>query len=161
MHNFSYIHNFRYMRVQVVMSTVNKNTIVIKNALFPDVNINIESQQCEYSCLLWSSLIFFWSHLLMWQMLYTVVKRSILGHHVFYTEYTHIKSCKWYPQIICLPCITLMNIYVSFKIFRKWLEVFHECNYTYICQQCSCWFLLQIAVCLLTAKEQYVLCMVN
>ena len=49
----------RYMRVQVVMSTVNKDTIVIKNALFPDVNINIESQQCEYSCLLGSSLISF------------------------------------------------------------------------------------------------------
>ena len=34
------------------MSTVNKNAIVIQNALYPDVNINIEAQQCEYSGLL-------------------------------------------------------------------------------------------------------------
>ena len=37
----------------------------------------------------------------------------------FYTKFTHIEFSKWYPEIICLSCITVMNIFIPYKIIRK------------------------------------------
>ena len=112
---------------------------VIQNALFTYVNINIGSLQCEYSCLLGNFLTSFWSLLLLWQILYTVAKNSIHGHHVFlYLIYAHRVFQMVPGDHLPVMYYSDEHLYSLQNNQKKRLAVFRWYNYTWKCQQCNC-----------------------
>ena len=91
---------------------------LMKNILFYNVGINIQSRGCGHSCLFGIFSIPFWNQLLMRQILYCGNGFHTWVLCILYWICAH-QICQWYHQIICLTWITLINIDIPYKGITK------------------------------------------